>query len=206
MKSAAIVFVLAGALVTCFGGASADRRSRAPTPSTPTSRRRRPRRARITRASSPRCARPANIQPPATPQRGQRAAGAGATPPGPPDRFDVARGTGQGVRQPVLRRHDRVLRVGGQDIGRHHPARHDLRLLDRGRSGGRPEEAGTRPGHHQIRAGQPRPHRPFRRREVPAGALRHQGPDVGRRLGADCRLAESEQADARPWSSAMGRS
>ena len=149
---------------------------------------------------------PANIQPPATPQRGQRAGGPGTRAARTARSIHVARGTGQGVRQPVLRRHDRVLRVGGQDIGRHHPARHDLRLLGRGRSGRRPEEAGTGSGHHQVRAGQPRPHRPFRRREVPAGALRHQGPDVGRRLGADCRVAESRTSRRATWSSATVRS
>ena len=85
MKSAAIVFVLAGVLATCLGGARPKAQSGADTVE-----------AHVAAAKAAAgtyhqglftslCS-PANIQPPATPQRGQRAAGAGATPPGPPDR------------------------------------------------------------------------------------------------------------------------
>ena len=83
MKSAAIVFVLAGALATGLGGASASGQSGADTVE-----------AHVAAAKAAAgtyhqglftslCS-TANIQPPATPQRGQRATG--ATPPGPPDR------------------------------------------------------------------------------------------------------------------------
>ena len=47
---------------------------------------------------------------------------------------DVVREAGEGVRQPLLRRPDRILGVGGDDVGRHHHHRPDLRLLGRRRS------------------------------------------------------------------------
>ena len=61
---------------------------------------------------------------------------------GPPPRAQLVRGAGQGVRQPVLRRPDRVHRLGGHDLGRHHRHRPAVRLLGRGRGRQRPDEAG----------------------------------------------------------------
>ena len=75
---------------------------------------------------------------------------------------DVARRAGQGVRQPLLRRHDRILGLGDHDVGRDHPARRDLRLLDRRRGHRRIDEARTRPEDHQVRHRQPRPSRSCR--------------------------------------------
>ena len=49
----------------------------------------------------------------------------------------VARRAGEGLRQSVFRRPERVLGVGGHDLGGDHPHRYDLRLLGRGRSGRR---------------------------------------------------------------------
>ena len=76
-----------------------------------------------------------------TPQAGPAVRRPRRQPPGPPGSLAVARRTGEGVRQPLLRRPDRVLGVGRDHVGRDHPHRHDLRLLGRGRSRRRAEEA-----------------------------------------------------------------
>ena len=110
--------------------------------------------------------------------RGSRRAEARAAGP-----IDVVCRTGEGVRQPVLPRPDRVLRVGRHDVGRHHRDRHDLRLFRRRRSGRRAEEAGSRPGHDQIRRRHASPSRSPRRREVPSGSIRHARHHVGGGLG-----------------------
>ena len=70
-----------------------------------------------------------------------RSAGGRAAPAGPPERSTWHAEPVKVFDNLYLRRHDRVLRLGGQDLGRDHPARHDLRLLDRGRSRRRAEEA-----------------------------------------------------------------
>jgi metallo-beta-lactamase class B len=83
MKSAAIAVVLAGALAAGSGGASAIAQSGADTVEAHVAA------AKLAAGTyhpglfTSLCS-ATNIQPPATPQRGQRAAG--ATPPGPPDR------------------------------------------------------------------------------------------------------------------------
>ena len=72
-------------------------------------------------------------RPGAAPARAGRRPGAAA--PGPARTFNLARRAGEGVRQSLFPRPDRVFGVGGQDVRGHHRHRHHLRLLGRGRSG-----------------------------------------------------------------------
>ena len=110
--------------------------------STRTSRPRKRRRRPITRSCSRPSARPNRPAPArdveATPQR--RA----AQPPAPPAEGELARRADEGVRQPLLRRDDGVLGVGGHHVAGHHRHRHDVRLLGRRRSGRRAEEGRPR--------------------------------------------------------------
>ena len=63
-------------------------------------------------------------------RRTRRRAPAGAAGP-----FDMVCRAGEGVRQPLLRRPVRIFRMGGDNIGGHHPVRHALRLFGRRRGG-----------------------------------------------------------------------
>ena len=117
----------------------------------------------------------------------------------------LARRAGEGVRQPVFRRPDGVLGVGRDDVGRHHPHRHDLRLLGRRRSRRRAEEARPRSRDDQVRDRQPRSRRSLGRREVPAGPVRHAHHPVGGRLGS-ARSQHRHEAPRATWSRPTARS
>ena len=56
---------------------------------------------------------------------------AATRPPGPPDKSTWAIASGQGLRQPDVRRREGILVVGGDDTRGHHRHRHDLRILSR---------------------------------------------------------------------------
>ena len=101
----------------------------------------------------------------------------------------LVRQAGQGLRQSLFCGADGIFGVGGDDVGRHHHHRSDLRLLGRGRSRERVEVAWLRSEQHQIRADQPRAFRSRRRRLVPAGSLQREGDHVGGRLDAARRHA-----------------
>ena len=104
---------------------------------------------------------------------------------------DVVRRAAEGLRQPLLRRADRVFRLGDHDVAGHHPARCDLRLLNRGRGRRGAAQAGAESRGHQVRDRQPRPSRSRGRREVPAGEVRSAAHHVGRGL-RPARSAESD--------------
>ena len=87
--------------------------------------------------------------PPETGPAGQAARSAPAA--GASGPLAVARRAREGVRQSLFRRPDRVLGLGRDHLGRHHPHRHDLRLLGRRRGCRRAEEARARSGHDQVR-------------------------------------------------------
>ena len=133
--------------------------------------------------------------PAAPPSSGTRRATGGTAEP-----LDVARRAGEGLRQPLLPRRDRILGVGGDDLGRHHPDRRDLRLLGRGRSRQRHEEDRTRSGDHQVRHREPRSSRSRRRRAAAAGALRRARGHVRRGLGTGREHGRVvAEADAATW-------
>jgi metallo-beta-lactamase class B len=85
MKSQVIVFVLSGALAVGLGGASAIGQSGADTVDAHVAAAKAAAGAYHAGLFSSLCS-AANLQPPATPQRGQRAGGPRAAPPGPPER------------------------------------------------------------------------------------------------------------------------
>ena len=100
-----------------------------------------------------------------------------------PRPFPVARRAGQGLRQSLLGRADRIFRLGGHHIGGNHPHRHDLLATRlKTRSSGL-EKARVGSGHDQVRHCQPRPRRSLRRSQVSSGAFRHTGDPVGGGLG-----------------------
>ena len=154
------------------------------------SRRRRLRLVRITRTFSNGCARRRRL-------RLRQVSPAAAPPPAASRRpLAVARGAGQGLRQPLLRRPVGVLGLGRDDLGRDHPRRHDLRLLGRRRSRRRAEEAGSRSRDDQVRDRQPRAQRSLGRREVPPGQVRHAHHPVRGGLGS-ARSQHGHEAEAR---------
>ena len=89
------------------------------------------------------------------------------------------------------------------DLGRHHRHRHDLRLLGRGRSRRRTQEAGARSGADQVRHRQPRPRRSFRRGQVSAGSFQHARDPVAPPTGI-CSIAAPARNRGATWSRPTG--
>ena len=169
------------------------RRRHSPTPWTGIWRRRRPRQARTSPASTtasapgrcrPRACRPA--RPGARRTTSARPAGA----------RQLARRAGEGVRQPVLRRPDRVFGLGVTTSA-------GIIVVDtifdysvEDEVVGGLKKLGLDPGDDQVRDRQPRPRRSLGRREVPAGSFRHAHHPVRRGLGS-ARSQQRHEADAR---------
>ena len=113
-----------------------------------------------------------------------------------PARGHVVRGTGAGLRQPVLRRRQGALVLGADHQRGHHHHRHDLPVqlgrVDRGR----PAEARTRSEDHQVRAHLARAWRSHRRRRDAPDALRCAGGDGRAGLGSG---GEVSRTGTRPW-------
>jgi hypothetical protein len=102
----------------------------------------------------------------------------------------LVRGSGQGVRQPVLRRREGPLVMGADHQCGNHSDRHDFSLQLRGVDRERDAETRAEPEGHQVRPHLARPRGPYRRRADAAGSLQPQSRDGRARLASRRDLPE----------------